>query len=61
LSTKSYVCLDFSGDPAKKGLGPEQARRAILDGFEKAAQGIGKKAKLGDGSWKIVAWKVISD
>ena len=23
LSPKSYVCLDFSGDPAKKGLGPD--------------------------------------
>ena len=48
LSPKSYVCLDFSGDPAKKGLGPEQARKAILDGFEKAAQAIGKKANLED-------------
>ena len=48
LSPKSYVCLDFSGDPAKKGLGPEQARRAILDGFEKGGQAIGKKAKLED-------------
>jgi hypothetical protein len=48
LSPKSYVCLDFSGDAAKKGLGPEQARRAVLDGFEKGAQAIGKKAKLED-------------
>ena len=46
LSPKSYVCLDFSGDPAKKGLAPEQARKAILDGFEKGAQAIGKKANL---------------
>jgi hypothetical protein len=32
LSPKSYVCLDYSGDPAKKGLPPEQVRKAILDG-----------------------------
>jgi hypothetical protein len=48
LSPKSYVCLDFSGDPAKKGLGPDQARQAIRDGFGKGAQAIGKKAKLED-------------
>ena len=48
LSPKSYVCLDSSGDPAKKGLGPEQARRAILEGLEKGAQAIGKKANLED-------------
>jgi len=46
LSPKSYVCLDFSGDPAKKGLGSEQARRAILEGLEKGAQAIGKKGNL---------------
>lgn len=48
LSPKSYLCLDFSGDPAKKGLAPEQARKAILDGLEKAEQAIGKKANLDD-------------
>jgi hypothetical protein len=48
LSPKSYVCLDYSGDPAKKGLPPEQVRKAILDGLEKGAQAIGKKAKLED-------------
>ena len=48
LSPQSYVCLDFSGDPAKKGLGPEPALQAIRAGFEKGARAIGKKAKLED-------------
>jgi hypothetical protein len=48
LSPKSYVCLNSSRDPAKKGLGPEQARQAILDGFKKGGQAVSKKAKLED-------------
>ncbi len=38
----------FQETRPKRDFAPEQARKAILDGFEKGAQAIGKKANLDD-------------
>ena len=48
LSGKSYVCLERSGDPAKKGLSPDQARKAIRDGLQRVNTAIGRPKKLED-------------
>ena len=46
LSPRSYACLERSGDPAKKGLVPDQARKALHDGLQKAIAAIGRPRKL---------------
>jgi hypothetical protein len=48
LSPRSYVCLERSDDPAKKGLAPDQARKALHDGLEKASVTVGRPKRLQD-------------
>ena len=47
LSSQSYVCLDFSGDPAKKGLGPEPALQAIRAGFAEGSTSHRQESETG--------------
>jgi hypothetical protein len=46
LSPRSYVCLERSGDPTKKGLTPDQARKFIHDGLQKASVAVGRPKRL---------------
>ena len=48
LSPKSYVCLERSDDPARKGLSPDQARKALHDGLQRVNAAIGRPKKLDD-------------
>src|SRR4030095_7205847 len=46
LSPRSYVCVERSGDPTKKGLTPDQARKVIHDGLQKASVAVGRPKRL---------------
>jgi len=46
LSPRSYVCLERSGDPTKKGLTPDQARKFIHDGLQRVSVAVGQPKKL---------------
>ena len=55
LSPRSYACLERSGDPAKKGLVPDQARKALHDGLQKAIAAIGRPRKLEEAIRPVVS------
>ncbi|HEU0006604.1 MAG TPA: hypothetical protein VFS12_11490 [Terriglobia bacterium] len=46
LSPRSYVCLERSDDPTKKGLTPEQARKALHDALQKTSGAVGRPKRL---------------
>jgi hypothetical protein len=48
LSPRSYLCLERSGDPARKGLSPDQARTAIRDGLQRVNTAISRPKRLED-------------
>jgi hypothetical protein len=55
VSPRSYVCLERSDDPAKKGLAPDQARKALHDGLQRTSAAVGRPKKLEDAIQPVVS------
>jgi hypothetical protein len=54
LSPRSYVCLERAGDPTRKGLTPDQARKVIHDALQKVTASVGRPKRLEEAIRPIV-------